>query len=145
LHKFFSHKECMSRKLEIDERYQVAESPYGRGLQCINERIEIGDVIEMYDGHRVDENGNIVIRRESISQLMQKFPEIDREKNNTRFQTTHSIRLASATKNRSQSWGSHESGLLVDGGPLTHPCLDHVKGVGRMALADSGSPMESNM
>ncbi len=136
----------MSRKLEIDERYQVAESPYGRGLQCINKRIEIGDIIELYDGHRVDENGNVVIRRESITQLMQRFPEIDREKNNTPYQTTHSIRLASATKEyRSTSWGSHESGLLVDGGPLTHPCLDHVKGVGRMALADSGSPTTSNM
>jgi hypothetical protein len=144
IHKFFLHEDCMSRKLEIDEGYRVCPSSFGRGLESMV-RVEIGGIIDRYDGHRVDMNGKVVIRREHISQLMQRYPEIDREKNNTPWKDTHAIRLAGQTKKRSASWGSHESGLLVDGGPLTHPCLDHVKGIGRLALADSGSPQESNM
>jgi hypothetical protein len=94
-----------------------------------------------YDGHRVDEQGNVVIRRDSVTKLMAKFPEIDREKTREAFQTTHAVRVGSARRNAA----SRESGLVIDGGPLAHRCLDHEPNVGRMALADSASDKKKNM
>jgi hypothetical protein len=95
----------------------------------------------VYDGHRVDEQGNVVIRRESVDRLMKQFPEIDRELTGEAFQVTHAVRLGRAGSNAS----SRESRLVIDGGPLTRRCLDHVPNVGRMALADSASDKKKNM
>ena len=83
------------------------------------------------------------MRINAVSQLMQQFPQIDREKNGTPFQTTHAVRLGSHGK----SALTKRSGLMIDGGPLTHPCLDHVDGVeiGRIALANSAAPKKKNM
>ncbi len=142
IHKYHKHTDYLSRLAEVDVDYRVCDTKYGRGLEALR-RFDIGEVIERYDGHRVDSSGNVAIRRAAVSSLMLKYPEIDREKNQTPFQKTHAIRLGRF--GRTASWGSRESGLLVDGGPLSHPCLDHVKGVGRMALADSGNPRNSNM
>jgi hypothetical protein len=96
-----------------------------------------------YDGHRVDEEGNVVIRSESVASLMKLYPVIDREICQSPFQRTHALRLGRIGQRG--SWGSRESGLLVDGGPLSHPCLDHVPNIGRLSLANSGSPKNKNM
>ena len=93
-----------------------------------------------YDGHRVDEQGNIVIRREAVTKLMEEFPEIDREKTGQPFQTTHAVRLGRA----GSSAASRESRLVIDGGPLASRCLDHVPNVGRMSLADSANDKDKN-
>jgi hypothetical protein len=82
------------------------------------------------------------MRRKSITSLMAQFPEIDREKLGTPFQTTHAVRLGTTRNGKNvSSW----SGILIDGGPLTHPCLDHIDKIGRMALANSESPQKKNM
>ena len=133
-HPHSRHAECMLSALEVDVDYRVVQTKYGRGLQSLK-RHGIDVCTGWYDGHRVDEKGSIVMRRPAITALMRQYPLIDRELQKTPFQTTHAVRLGRR----------HESGLLVDGGPLAHPCLDHVKGIGRMSLANSGSPKDSNM
>jgi hypothetical protein len=135
IHKHHHYYQMMSHLLDVDVDYRVCDDgKCGRGLEGMR-RVEIGQFIERYDGHHVDSEGKVVFRMESVSALMREYPQIDRERNNTPFQKTHAVRVGRR----------HESGLMVDGGPLTHPCLDHVKGVGRMALANSGSPKTSNM
>ena len=109
--------------------------------QNLIERLCIPERIFSFRITWVDDKGNVIMRRERISQLMQQFPQIDREKNGTPFQTTHAVRLGSHGK----SALTKRSGLMIDGGPLTHPCLDHVDGIGRMALADSAAPKKKNM
>ena len=96
-----------------------------------------------YDGHRVDDKtGKVVIRRASVTALMEKFPEIDREKTKQPFQKTHAVRLGRAGSNSA----TRESRLVIDGGPLAHRCLDHVTGkIGRMSLADSASDKKKTM
>jgi hypothetical protein len=89
------------------------DTTYGRGLEAIK-RFEIGDLMPEYDGHRVDEQGNVVIRRAHITELMNLYPEIDREAKLSPFQKTHAIRLGrKSSKSQVESWGSRESGLLV--------------------------------
>lgn len=146
-HKYSRYAECMLGALKVDVDYRVVETKkHGRGLQSLRRIDKIGTCAGWYDGHRVNAKGLTVMRRAAVTELMKKYPQIDRELQNTPFQSTHAIRLGrKSSKSRSQSWGSHESGLLVDGGPLTHPCLDHVEDIGRMALANSGSPKDSNM
>jgi hypothetical protein len=145
-HQHSRHAEAMLGALEVDVDYRVVKTKkHGRGLQCMK-RVTEGSCTGWYDGHRVDDKGNIVMRRAHITTLMKQYPEIDREAQKTPFQTTHAVRLGrKSSKSRSESWGSRESGLLVDGGPLAHPCLDHVKGIGRMSVANSGNPKKSNM
>jgi hypothetical protein len=134
-HQHAQYAEFMLKSLKVDVDYHVVQTKkQGRALQGLK-RVEIGDVAGWYDGHLADSNGKVVFRRESVTALMLMYPQIDREKNNTPFQKTHALRVGRR----------HESGLVVDGGPLTHPCLDHVQGIGRMALANSGSPKDSNM
>ena len=94
-----------------------------------------------YDGHRVDENGRVVIRRAAVTALMQRYPEIDRELTNSPFLRTHAVRLGRA----GSSSATRESRLVIDGGPLACRCLDHVPNVGRMSLADSANYQKKNM
>ena len=94
-----------------------------------------------YDGHRVDEQGNVVIRRDAVTRLMKKFPQIDREITGEAFQKTHAVRLGRAGSNAA----SRESQLVVDGGPLAHPCTFHEPNIGRMSLANSASSKTKNM
>jgi hypothetical protein len=94
-----------------------------------------------YDGYRVDEQGNVVIRRDAVTRLMEKFPEIDREKTGEAFRKTHAVRLGRAGSNAA----SRESRLVVDGGPLAHPCTFHEPNIGRMSLANSANIKTKNM
>lgn len=94
-----------------------------------------------YGGHLVDADGNIVHEREAVRELMERFPEINRHLQKTPFQETHA--LWSGSKGRQGR--SKESGLVVDGGPLTHPVLDHIAGVERGAIANSANHKNKNM
>ena len=94
-----------------------------------------------YDGHRVDEVGNVVIRRPAVTALMKKFPQIDREKTGKPFSRIHALRTGKAGSHLS----SRESRILIDGGPLAQLCTHHEPGVGRMSLADSANEKDKNM
>lgn len=83
------------------------------------------------------------MRRSSVTSLMTQFPEIDREHLGTPFQTTHAVRLGTTRNGKNRS--SFGSKMLIDGGPLSHPCLDHVDKIGRMSLANSESPQKKTM
>ena len=106
----------------------------GRGLQMTIERFP-GDPIGWYDGHHVDADGNVVWENPAITKVMQEYPVIDRCLQGTPFQATHAVRLNRSSKH----------GFMIDGGPLAHPAIDHVPGLGRMSIANSASPKEANM
>ena len=106
----------------------------GRGLKMMKELFP-GDPIGWYDGHHVDADGNVVWENPAIAKLMQEYPAIDRRLQGTPFQATHAVRLNRSSKH----------GFLIDGGPLAHPAIDHVPGLGRMAIANSASPAQANM
>ncbi len=90
---------------------------------------------DRYGGHLVDADGNIVHERKAVRDLMDQYPIIDRHAQKTDFQMSHGV-----------WYRRHKaSGLVVDGGPLTHPVLDHVPGVERGAIANSASPKKKNM
>jgi hypothetical protein len=109
----------------------ICASKGGRGVKALR-NFKKGDVLLYYDGHRIDEKGNLVIQRESVSELCSKngvascLPH---------FERTHAVCLGR----------THCTGLLIDGYPLTLSNFDHVAIVGRGALANSGTPRESNM
>ena len=92
---------------------------------------------DRYGGHLVDKEGNIVHERKSVRELMDRFPVIDRHLQENPFQDTHGVWYGMRREK--------ESGLVVDGGPLTHPVLDHVAGVERGAIANSANFKKSNM
>lgn len=96
---------------------------------------------ERYGGHLCDAEGNILHERKSVRELMNQFPIIDRHLQKTAFQETHAV--WNGTKGRQGR--TKESGMVVDGGPLTHPVLDHVAGVERGAIANSANFKNKNM
>ncbi len=96
---------------------------------------------ERYGGHLVDADGNIVHERKSVRELMDRFPEIDRHSQKTEFQQTHALWSGSKGK----QGRTKEGGLVVDGGPLTHPVLDNIAGVERGAIANSANHKDKNM
>jgi hypothetical protein len=72
---------------------------------------------------------------------MKQFPEIDRHARKTPFQKTHGVWVGS----KGRQGRSKLNGLIIDGGPLAHPALDHVPGIGRMSLANSANFKKKNM
>ena len=96
---------------------------------------------ERYGGHLVDVHGNIVHERKSVRDLMDRYPQIDRHVQKTEFQVSHGV----WTGTKGRQGRTKESGLVVDGGPLTHPVLDHVAGVERGAMANSANHKKKNM
>lgn len=103
----------------------------GRGIKALKD-FKKGDVLLFYDGHRVNERGETVIERESVTELFERFA---LDSHHSCFVRTHAVSLGR----------THITGLLIDGYPLTLPQLDDVELVGRGALANSGSPQDSNM
>jgi hypothetical protein len=91
-----------------------------------------GDVLLYYDGHRIDDKGGLAIPRESVSKLCADYGVVS---DLPQFERTHAVCLGR----------THCTGLLIDGYPLTLAEFDEVEIVGRGALANSGSPKESNM
>lgn len=104
----------------------------GRGIKALRD-FEKGEAITFYDGHRVDEKGNVVILREAVKELLDFFG-VDPEA--FEFRKTHAVCLGRV----------HVTGLMIDGYPLTLPQFDDVVevNVGRGALANSASPKDSN-
>jgi hypothetical protein len=107
----------------------------GRGLVALRD-FKKGEVLLYYDGHRVDENGEIVIERQAVKELYDHFSnEMLVYYDPVSFVRSHAVCLGR----------THVTGLLIDGYPLTLPCFDDVEVLGRGALANSGSPRDSNM
>jgi hypothetical protein len=107
----------------------------GRGIMALRD-FKKGDVLLYYDGHRVDERGEIEIEREGVKKLFDHFSlEMSAQYDWTTFVKSHAVCLGR----------THVTGLFIDGYPLTLPCFDDVEVLGRGALANSGSPKDSNM
>jgi hypothetical protein len=103
----------------------------GRGIKALRD-FKKGDVLLQYDGHRVNERGEVVIERESVKKIYDFF--------------SGSVDLSTFVKSHAVCLGrTHVTGLLIDGYPLTLPVFDEVEGLARGALANSGSPKDSNM
>lgn len=103
----------------------------GRGCKALKD-FKKGDPLMFYDGHRVDEKGNVVIQRVHVEELYQKYGVDPRAET---FKKTHAVCLGRV----------HVTGLQIDGYPLTLPIFDDVPDIGRGALCNSGTPQESNM
>lgn len=133
--KFARHWQLMADLPEIDVDFNIRESAgKGRGFFSMRD-FQKGELIDFYEGHRVNSEGVVQIYRANVTKLMKEYPLIDRHANDSGFQMSHAMWVH-----------DKESGLIIDGGPLTHPCLDHVKGkIGRIAVCNSGNYQQSNM
>jgi hypothetical protein len=132
LHQKFEKWEAYMRNMPKWNRdIAICTSKGGRGIKALR-NFKKGDVLLYYDGHRIDDKGHLAIERESVSILCSThgvpscLPH---------FERTHAVCLGR----------THCTGLLIDGYPLTLANFDHVEIVGRGALANSGTPKESNM
>jgi hypothetical protein len=103
----------------------------GRGIKAIR-AFKKGDVIMFYDGHRVDDKGNVGVERQDVADL---YSEHGVDPRAEPFQKSHAVCLGRV----------HVTGLQIDGYPLTLEVFDNVLDVGRGALCNSGTPAESNM
>ena len=103
----------------------------GRGCKALR-NFRKGDVLLFYDGHRVDDKGNVVIARQHVADLYEEHGVDPRAEP---FRKSHAVCLGRV----------HVTGLQIDGYPLTLPVFDDVLDIGRAALANSGTPQESNM
>ena len=133
--KFARHWELLGKLPEIDVDVEIRESPgKGRGLFAMRDFYK-GDLVGFYEGHRVNVLGKVMIYRAKVTELAKKYPAIDRYSTGAPFEETHGL------------WaGDKELGLIIDGGPMAHPDLDHVKDVvGRIAVCNSGNYQQSNM
>ena len=123
------------RTMPKDGDIAIEEEP-GKG-RCLVARKKFypGNVLGWYGGHHVNSQGTIVFARPAVTALMRQYPIIDRHVQGTPFQTTHAIWVKRVKT----------SGVMIDGGPMSHPALDHVQGVGKMSLANSANFKDSTM
>lgn len=132
LHQKFTKWEVYMRDMPKWNRdIAICSSRGGRGIKALR-NFKKGDVLLYYDGHRIDEKGNLVIERTSVTNLCKNFGVESRLPD---FMPTHAVCLGR----------THVTGLLIDGYPLTLSNFDDVEIVGRGALANSGTARESNM
>jgi hypothetical protein len=103
----------------------------GRGIKALR-AFKKGDVIMFYDGHRVDDKGNVGFERQDVADL---YTEHGCDPRAEPFKKSHAVCLGRV----------HVTGLQIDGYPLTLQMFDNVLDVGRGALCNSGTPAESNM
>ena len=90
---FDRHRFLMARQPMWETEYFVGDDgSKGQGLEALRQ-FERGDLISWYDGHRCNEDGEIVIYRQAISDLMQQYPQIDRHATGSPFQKTHAVRV----------------------------------------------------
>ena len=129
--KFTKWEAYMRNMPQWNRDIAICDSKGGRGIKALRS-FKKGDVLLYYDGHRIDDKGNLVIERESVSELCSKNGVASQLPH---FERTHAVCLGR----------THCTGLLFDGYPLTLSNFDHVAVIGRGALANSGSPRESNM
>jgi hypothetical protein len=129
--KFTKWEAYMRNMPKWNQDIAICWSRAGRGIKALR-NFKKGDVILYYDGHRIDDKGNLVIERASVTSLCTKFGV---ESRLPEFMPTHAVCLGR----------THVTGLLIDGYPLTLSNFDDVENVGRGALANSGTAKESNM
>jgi hypothetical protein len=103
----------------------------GRGVKALRS-FKKGDALLWYDGHRVDDRGNIRLARAAVQILYASYG-LDPE--STEFQKTHALCLGR----------THITDLVIDGYHLSLPVFDKEELIGRGAVANSGTPKESNM
>lgn len=129
--KFEKWRAYMNAMPKWNQDIGICYGSAGRGIKALKD-FKKGDVLLYYDGHRVNERGETVIKRETVAELFEQF---SLDSHVPCFVRTHAVSLGR----------THITGLLIDGYPLTLPQLDEVEVVGRGALANSGSPHDSNM
>jgi hypothetical protein len=106
----------------------------GRGVMALR-NFKQGDALLYYDGHRVDDKGQVVIERAAVKKVYDHFRDQMSKEYDGFFVQSHAVCLGR----------THRTGLLIDGYPLTLSCFDDVDILGRGALANSASPKDSNM
>ena len=127
-------RQALSWKWGVDLYIRFISEEKGRGIFAGRD-FEVDDVLGWYDGHRCDPSGQLVFARAAVAMLFEKYPHLNREETGEPIIRTHCLQL-----NRSA-----ESGVVIDGHPLTHPCLDEEPNIGRFALANSANPESCNM
>jgi hypothetical protein len=106
----------------------------GRGIQVVKD-FKKGDVLQFYDGHRVDEdNGKLKIESVLAKVVYDEFM-YDPVSDSDSFHGTHALCLGR----------THVSGLVIDGYHTTLTLFDDVAFMGRGAMANSASGKQSNM
>jgi hypothetical protein len=129
---FKVHEKMMRNIPEWNVDLEVAyiDDTVGRGIRALRPFAK-HSVAGIYDGHRCDLQGNLVIPRLSVLQVFQLHPQLNRHMpNGSNFQDSHSVSLGR----------NHCSGLLIDGHPLCDPVLDgDINSLGRFALANAAS------
>jgi hypothetical protein len=99
----------------------------GREVQALRTFRE-GEVFGIYDGHRCDYKGNLIMESPSVTTLFALYPQLNRHLHGGPFKASHSVCLGR----------NHTSGLLIDGHPLCNPILDaNQDSLGRMALCNA--------
>ncbi len=116
-------------KWNVDLKVCVISPEIGRGIVALR-TFEEKEVVGIYDGHRCDVDGNIIIERAGLRLLFKAYPQLDRRVTGDKFKLSHTLCCGR----------NHESGLVIDGFPLCDPILDaNVDSLGRFALANSAS------
>ena len=119
---------CDLPQWNVDIEVFDVDPTLGRGIRALRPFAK-HSVVGIYDGHRCDLQGNLVIRRQSVDALFALHPQLNRHvPNGNNFQESHSVLLGR----------NHCSGLLIDGHPLCDPILDgDINSLGRFALANA--------
>ena len=104
----------------------------GRGIQVLKD-FKKGDVLLLYDGHRVDEvNGKLKVESTFLKDVYEKY---SYDPESTAFHSTHALCVGR----------THVTGLVIDGYHTTLEFFDDVAFMGRGAMANSANGKESNM
>lgn len=115
----------------VDIEIAFVSPEIGRGLRALR-KFKKGDTLGHYNGHRCDSNGKVIIHDPETDALFFQFQNLnlDREVSGAVFQKSHALCLGQ----------THLSGLVIDGGPLCDPRLDHVRDRrGAFAAANSAA------
>ncbi len=103
----------------------------GRGIQVLK-NFKKGDVLQFYDGHRVDASGKLKVESATLRDLYAEYV-YDPEAN--AFFATHALSLGR----------THVTDLVIDGYHTTLELFDDVPFMGRGAMANSAIAKDSNM
>jgi hypothetical protein len=115
----------------VDIEIAFVSVEIGRGVRTLR-RFKKGSTLGHYNGHRCDNNGKVIIRDVETDARFVQYANLnlDREKSGAAFQKSHALCLGQ----------THLSGLVIDGGPLCDPSLDHVRDKrGAFAAANSAA------
>ncbi len=111
----------------IDMQVVWVSLKLGREVQALRTFAE-NEVLGVYDGHRCDLKGNLIMESPLVTSLFILYPQLNRHVTGQPFKASHAVCLGR----------NHTSGLVIDGHPLCHPMLDaNQDSLGRMALCNS--------